>query len=128
MKVVELCGPTGAGKSTIYEAIQQMIVSEGLTDKFCDGYTNEELDGTKIDVTPQLEPFIKLLDKTFKEAYGPRLEKRAQGTAKAMTKIIRAHRENDSRTMVIDDTPGAGDSQIDTNPACTGLSGAYANT
>jgi thymidylate kinase len=102
MKVVELCGPTGAGKSTIYEAIQQMIVSEGLTDKFCDGYTNEELDGTKIDVTPQLEPFIKLLDKTFKEAYGPRLEKRAQGTAKAMTKIIRAHRENDSRTMVID--------------------------
>jgi len=102
MKVVELCGPTGAGKSTIYEVVQEMVVREGLTDKFCPGYTNEELDGTKIDVTPALEPFINLLDKVFKEAYGPRSGKRAQGTAKALTKVIKSHRENDSRTMIID--------------------------
>ncbi|MFW5926418.1 MAG: methyltransferase domain-containing protein [Wenzhouxiangella sp.] len=100
MKLVELTGPTGAGKSVIY---QHMLQHGGFVQNPTLTYEQaEEIVAQAMQAWPDIHDFVALWQYIFRTATGPWLEIRQSGTLRALAKVMLARGTSRPEAMVVD--------------------------
>lgn len=105
MKLVEITGATGAGKSAIYGHMLKRWQHEHGGFRPNPDMTHEkaeEIVAQAMQAWPDIHDFVALWQYIFRTATGPRLDVRKSGTLRALAKVMLARGTSHSETMVVD--------------------------